>query len=151
MQILDFTRKLTFPGKKIKELAKWLKLIKALWQCFTCTVHVPGWLQHILLILWLKPWSNVYMCLYALWAKSTCYSEMWLFSTKDHLSKRSAWNNTGPRWPSGLAGLASNHRQSPLCGVQVPQVALLKTCPNMTLAVEWDVKNPSFDFDLGLE
>ena len=35
--------------------------------------------------------------------------------------------------------LASNHRLSPLW-VRVPQVAMLRTCPNMTLAVERDVK-----------
>ena len=35
--------------------------------------------------------------------------------------------------------LASNHRLSPLW-VRVPQVAILRTCPNMTLAVERDVK-----------
>ena len=40
-----------------------------------------------------------------------------------------------------LASLASNHRLSPLW-VRVPQVAMLRTCPNLTLAVEWDVKRP---------
>ena len=34
---------------------------------------------------------------------------------------------------------AANHRLSPLW-VRVPQVAILRTCPNMTLAVERDVK-----------
>ena len=40
-----------------------------------------------------------------------------------------------------LSSLASNHRLSPLW-VRVPQVAILRTCtcPNMTLAVERDVK-----------
>ena len=38
-----------------------------------------------------------------------------------------------------LASLPSNHRLSLLC-VQVPQVTILRTCPNMTLAVKWDVK-----------
>ena len=36
-------------------------------------------------------------------------------------------------------GFSSNHRLSPLW-VRVPQVAILRTCPNMTLAVERDVK-----------
>ena len=36
-------------------------------------------------------------------------------------------------------GTPSNHRLSPLW-VRVPQVAILRTCPNMTLAVERDVK-----------
>ena len=30
--------------------------------------------------------------------------------------------------------------------VQVPQVAMLRTCPKMTLYVEWD-ENPNFDFE----
>ena len=41
--------------------------------------------------------------------------------------------------PLWLASLASNHRLSPLW-VRVPLVSILRTCPNMTLAVEWDVK-----------
>ena len=28
-----------------------------------------------------------------------------------------------------------------LCMARVPQVAMLRTCPNLTLAVEWDVKS----------
>ena len=43
----------------------------------------------------------------------------------------------GPKW---LASLASNHRLSPLCGFNSHKWRMLKTCPNMTLAVEWDVK-----------
>ena len=38
-----------------------------------------------------------------------------------------------------LASLASNHWLSPLW-VLVPQVAMLRTCPNITLAAEQDVK-----------
>ena len=33
------------------------------------------------------------------------------------------------------ANLSSNHRLSPLC-VRVPQVTMLRTCPNVTLTVE---------------
>ena len=37
----------------------------------------------------------------------------------------------GPQWPTGLAGLATNHRYKwPCCG----------PAPSMTLALEWDVK-----------
>ena len=46
-----------------------------------------------------------------------------------------------------LASLASNHRLS-LLWVQVPQMALLRACPNMTLAVEWDVKTPNLTLPL---
>ena len=54
------------------------------------------------------------------------------YCLKDKLTPQSsvAW------W---LASLASNHKLSPLW-VRVPQVAILRTCPNMTLAVERDVK-----------
>ena len=45
----------------------------------------------------------------------------------------------GPQWPIGLVSLASNHSLSPVL-VRLPQVALLWVCPNMTLAVEQDIK-----------
>ena len=35
--------------------------------------------------------------------------------------------------------------------VRVPQVAILRTCPNMTLAVERDVKTPTLTFDFDLQ
>ena len=41
-----------------------------------------------------------------------------------------------------LSSLASNHRLSHQW-VRVPQVAMLRTSPNMTLAVEWDIKTPT--------
>ena len=51
---------------------------------------------------------------------------------------------SGPQLPSGLVGLASNHRMQPVCGsVQVPQVTKLKICSNVTLAFEQYVK-PQF-------
>ena len=47
--------------------------------------------------------------------------------------------STLPKLSFELQYMASNHRLSPLW-VRVPQVAILRTCPNMTLAVERDVK-----------
>ena len=41
-------------------------------------------------------------------------------------------------WPGGLADLVSHDMMSPLCGFD--DLAKLWTCPNMTLAVEWDCK-----------
>ena len=48
-------------------------------------------------------------------------------------------SNRGLGRLSGLTGLASSHRLSPLW-VRLPQVTKLRTCPNMTQAVERDVK-----------
>ena len=48
----------------------------------------------------------------------------------------------GSRSPRWLASLVCNNRLSPLW-TRVPQMAMLRTCPNMTLAVEQDVK-PQF-------
>ena len=45
-----------------------------------------------------------------------------------------------PQWPKGLASLTFNHSLSHLW-VQLQQVALFRTCHNMTQAVEWDVKH----------
>ena len=47
-----------------------------------------------------------------------------------------------------LARLTSNHRLSLLCGFDSPQVVMLRTCPNMTLAVEWDKTKTNFDLTL---
>ena len=46
----------------------------------------------------------------------------------------------GPRWPSELASLASNHRLSPLCGFESHKWQMVRTCSNMTLAVKYDIK-----------
>ena len=54
----------------------------------------------------------------------------------------SAPMNRIPQWPTKI--LASNHRLSPLYGFHSP-VVMLRTCPNMSLAVEWNVKH---HFDL---
>ena len=34
--------------------------------------------------------------------------------------------------------MASNHRVSPLCAA--PTMSMLRACPNMTLALEWDIQ-----------
>ena len=43
----------------------------------------------------------------------------------------------GLRWTSGLA---PDHMLPPSVWVPLPQVTVLKTCQNMTLSVEWDLK-----------
>ena len=42
--------------------------------------------------------------------------------------------------PSGLVNLVSNHRQSSLCGFDSHKWQILKSCFDMILAVEQDVK-----------
>ena len=39
-------------------------------------------------------------------------------------------------------------RLSPLCGIQLPEVVIWKSCPNMILAVERGIKKPNFDLFL---
>ena len=42
-------------------------------------------------------------------------------------------------------GLASYHSLSPLCEFRLPQVAMLRTCPNMTMAVDIKIQTLTFD------
>ena len=46
----------------------------------------------------------------------------------------------GPQWPSGLQ-VWHLIIGCQLCGFRVPQVAMLRTCTNMSVAVEGDVKS----------